>query len=365
MKYNININYYLNKFINKIKNNNNYIKDSNYLIIQNNNEYYKIYYVIYYNYEVFKKFVINNENNFKTLLEIEKNFYINYILLLLDYKNKKIINYFKNNYKINENKIFKNPKNEFRYFCYRFLNNIKKIKLPNIQLNKDYEAVLIEYRCLPHLEFIIRNNIYKLGSKWSYTIICGNLNYNFILNMTKNISNNIKIIKTNFDNLNQEKYSYFLTKLNFWNLLKGKKILIHQEDSIIFKSNIEDFIDWDYIGAPWPKNQNDNSNSVGNGGFSLRTKQSMIDVINKISLEKTIFNSNTLKYMKRKKLKYGPEDVYFSLNMLKYNIGKVANWKQATLFSSETIFNENSVGCHNMFSFYKNWKFEMIKNIYV
>ena len=32
MKYNINTNYYLNKFINKIKNNNNYIKDSNYLI---------------------------------------------------------------------------------------------------------------------------------------------------------------------------------------------------------------------------------------------------------------------------------------------------------------------------------------------
>ena len=300
MKYNINTNYYLDKFKNKIKINKNYIKDSNYLIIHHNNEYYKMYYVLYYNYEVFKKFIINNENKFKNLLEIEKNFYTIYILFLLNYKNQKIINNFKIDYKLNQKQIFKNPKNEFRYFCYRFLNNIKKIKLPNIQLNKNYEAVLIEYRCLPHLEFIIRNNIYKLGSEWSYTIICGNLNYNFILNMTKNISNNIKIIKTNFNNLNQEKYSNFLAKLDFWNLLNGKKILIHQEDSIIFKSNIKDFINWDYIGAPWPKNQNDNINSVGNGGFSLRTKQCMIDVINKIPLEKTIFNNNTLNYMKKK-----------------------------------------------------------------
>jgi adenine-specific DNA-methyltransferase len=51
------------------------------------------------------------------------------------------------------------------------------------------------------------------------------------------------------------------------NLLKGEKILIHQEDSIIFKNNIMDFINFDYIGAPWPKNQDDNFNNVGNGVF--------------------------------------------------------------------------------------------------
>ena len=42
---------------------------------------------------------------------------------------------------------------------------------------------------------------------------------------------------------------------DFWNLFASKKILIHQEDSIIFKNNINDFLKYDYIGAPWPNSR--------------------------------------------------------------------------------------------------------------
>ena len=80
--------------------------------------------------------------------------------------------------------------------------------------------------------------ILKIGSEWSHTIICGNLNYEFIKNMCKNISDNIKIIKLNYDNLNQSTYSKLLASIDFWNLFTGEKILLYQEDSCIFKSNI-------------------------------------------------------------------------------------------------------------------------------
>lgn len=280
-----------------------------------------------------------------------------------DYYNK--IESFCKLYNSSLNEIKTNRKVEFRYLCFRYLTYIRYIKLHKINLNLKNEAVLIEYRKFPHIEFILCNNINKLGSNWSYSVVCGNLNYEYILNIVQNISPNIKVIKTNYDNLNQSTYSKFMASVEFWNLFVGEKILIYQEDSIIFKSNIDDFIEWDYIGAPWPKNQNDNSNCVGNGGFSLRTKQCMIDVINKISLEDTIFESSTSNYMKNCGMVLGPEDVYFSLNMLRYNIGKVADWDTAYNFSSESFANSNSLGGHNFWINDNNWKKRIYDNIII
>ena len=266
---------------------------------------------------------------------------------------------------LNQNDVLSNSKIKYRYFCYRYLNYIRSINLPIIELNKYYEAVLIEYRCFIHLEFIIRNAIIKLGSNWSFTIICGNLNYDFIINLCLNISENIKIIKTEYDNLDQSSYSKLLASIDFWHLFKGEKILIYQEDSCIFKSNINDFINWDYIGAPWPKNQTDNSIGVGNGGFSLRTKKCMIDVINKISIKDTIFNSSTLEYINNTGMSVGPEDVYFSLNMITYNIGKVADRHSASKFSIESVYNSDSLGGHNFWLCNKNWEKKLYENIVI
>jgi hypothetical protein len=277
----------------------------------------------------------------------------------------KEINNFCHIYNSTIDEIKSNAKVEFRYFCFRYLNYVRNITLPNIKLSLKNEAVLIEYRKFPHIEFILRNNINKLGNDWSHTVVCGTLNYDYVKIIVESISQNIKIIKTEYENLNQSTYSKFMASVEFWNLFSGEKILIYQEDSIIFKSNINDFINWDYIGAPWPKNQNDNINSVGNGGFSLRTKQCMIDVINKISLEDTVFESSTTNYMKNCGMTIGPEDVYFSLNMLRYGIGKVANWDSAYKFSSESFANPNSLGGHNFWINDSNWKKRLYSDIVI
>ena len=84
---------------------------------------------------------------------------------------------------------------------------------------------------------------------------------------------------------------------------------------MVFGKNINDFIEWDYIGAAWPRN--DNQYGVGNGGFSLRTKNTMLEII------KTVSNSDTQTYYKYD-TKLIPEDVYFTINMIKHKIGKLA-----------------------------------------
>lgn len=331
------------------KKNNKYINVNNKLKINNNNpDLFNDKKIFIKNFKIIKNTKINKNN-----ISLKEN----------DYYNK--IEDFCVLYNSSIEEIKTNKKIEFRYFCFRYLKYISNLKLPKIKLNMKNEAVLIEYRNFPHIEFILRNNINKLGSEWSHTIICGILNYEYILKITDNISSNIKVIKTPYENLNQSTYSKFLSTIEFWNFFEGEKILIYQEDSIIFKSNINDFMHWDYIGAPWPKNQNDNINCVGNGGFSLRTKQCMIDVIKKISLENTIFESSTLNFMKNCKMVLGPEDVYFSLNMIRYNIGKVSDWDSAYKFSSESISNQNSFGGHNFWINDENWKKRLYNEIVI
>jgi hypothetical protein len=258
-----------------------------------------------------------------------------------------------------------NPREKFINICLKNLNYMRNIYLPDFCENSYFESVLVEYRCLPHLEFLIRNTIIKLGEKWSHTIICGNLNYDFMLSMCFGISKKIKVIKTNYDNLLPSDYSKFLTSLDFWYLLHGEKILIYQEDSIIFKNNIDDFLHWDYIGAPWPANHNHNKVNIGNGGFSLRSKSIMIKIIETISVDNTKFNSYTLKYIKKTNSTFPPEDVYFTKNMEDLNIGLLADRNSATNFSSESIMNKESFGSHQIWITDETWEERIYKNIII
>jgi len=247
----------------------------------------------------------------------------------------------------------------FRYLCFKYNYFIKHLILPKFKKNNLYESVFIEFRKLPHIEFLIRNTILKLGKEWSHTIVCGNKNYEYIENMCKNISDEITIINVNVENMTQNDYNDYLLTSKFWNALNGDKIFIYQEDSIIFKDNINDFLEYDYIGAPFSKSCNDTPNSVGNGGLSIRTKSKMLEIINKYNIKNVKFNTSTLAYINMVKLRQPPEDVYFSKCMQDNNIGIVADWDTAYIFSSESEYNPNSSAGHKFWIASTEWKNKM------
>lgn len=258
-----------------------------------------------------------------------------------------------------------NPKICFRYLCWSNIKNIEKLHLPKIIKNLNNEVVLIEFRNLPHIEFLLRNAILKINknSSWSFTIVCGNDNYSLINTIKNKIDKNIQIYKLNVGNLNQSEYSVLLTSDSFWNMFTGEKLLIMQEDSFIFRDNINDFLEYDYIGAPWFKHQNDTQNCVGNGGLSLRSKNIMIKILKTKNIESTVFNHSTKKYMKCTKMEFPPEDVYFSKTMQELKIGKISDYETASKFSSESIYNELSFGGHCFWKGCSQWKVELNKNI--
>ena len=266
------------------------------------------------------------------------------------------------------NYFLKNQKEFFRSICSKYLSDFKKINLPIISIGNVYEAVFIEFRELEHTELLIRNCLIKLGEKWSYTIICGNNNYLFYKNMCNKMDRNIKIINIECNNIecnnmNQNKYNNLLLEEKFWDLLTGEKILIHQEDSFIFKNNIDDFMEWDFIGAPI-FNMSDIYSL--NGGLSLRTRSKMIDIIR---LKKTDNTDNqkickkVKRYMDTQKLDKIPEDVWFSYFMVKLKIGNVANVETAKKFSSETIYSDDCFGMHCFWICNDYWQNKVISNI--
>lgn len=221
---------------------------------------------------------------------------------------------------------------------------------------KSINAVLVEFRNSPGVEFIIKNAIIKLYNSAYFTVVCGNQNYNQIQEINTSVGNILDIIRLDYDNLVHNEYNNLLCSYEFWDVLTGDKVLIYQDDSVIYKSNIDDFMEYDYIGAPWPDSQRDNRNNVGNGGFSLRTRKICLDIVANYPNDDRIFNRinfsrNTLEYKLHSGLSKIPEDVYFSTIMIELGY-RVATSGVASSFSTELTYNNDSLGGHCQWLFY-------------
>ena len=88
-----------------------------------------------------------------------------------------LINHFLKIYNTEMLQFRTDPKVKFRYFCFKYINYIRNITLPAFKEVSNFEAVLVEFRCFPHLEFIIRNNILKLCIRYLFTYFSKNKNY--------------------------------------------------------------------------------------------------------------------------------------------------------------------------------------------
>ena len=244
-----------------------------------------------------------------------------------------------------------NKKQEFISYCLSNENIYNNLLLPKLYYNLNNEAILIELRLLPHLSFIIKNAIYHLGYKWSYTIVCGLLNYDFIKNIVDKLNRNIRIIKMDKNNMTRLEYSVMLLHSSFWEQFTGNKLLIYQEDSIIFKKFNNIFFNYDYIGAPFY------NKDIGNGGFSFRDKNIMIYICKRF-FDKHKKSMNKIRiFLKDKDIKEYKyhmieqriiEDLQITNMMRQFNIGRFPSFEIAKSFSIEKYFNSDSFGGHQI-----------------
>jgi hypothetical protein len=119
--------------------------------------------------------------------------------------------------------------------------------------------------------------------------------------------------------------------------------LVIQDDGMIFRSGIERFLQYEYVGAPWPEQafmrEAGVVNPVGNGGLSLRHIGAMIKITQEeLDDKNALYFNNTMVI---------PEDVYFS------KFSKTPSVSEAKRFAFEMLYDDNAIGFHKPWPYIK------------
>lgn len=208
----------------------------------------------------------------------------------------------------------------------------------NIPSITEKYCVIIEPRQQPLLIKVIKNFIYLLQNKgWGLIIFHGIDNDNYVKTHLQGWKN-VKYINLHVSNLSVNDYNHIMTNVNFWEKLKTLNCihsLIFQCDTVLLKDNVNDFLNYDFIGAPWCIEWY-NINGGYNGGLSLRNVNCMIHIIR---------NSNPITILETNLL--ANEDIFFAfyLDMFR-NYCCLPDRDTAKTFSVETVYYENPTGMH-------------------
>ena len=204
-------------------------------------------------------------------------------------------------------------------------------------------AVIIEPRMHVDLEFVLMSAHKCLHSSVKIQIFHGTKNFDFVSEITKKMNRSFILTNLNLENINSlVEYNKLLTSKQFWNSVSGENLIIFQTDSA-FNSNsphtIDEFIEYDYVGAPWDTHWWKRKTG-GNGGFSFRRK------------------SKILEHIEKQKYEGGPEDIYFS----KSKTLKLAPQDISKKFSVETLYYNKPFGFHKPWRWLPNKKLREIES---
>lgn len=147
-------------------------------------------------------------------------------------------------------------------------------------------AVLVESRASPALLPAIDAAVATLPWDWRVQLFLSPENTPVVANapVIKDLISLGKIVVSPlppFD-LSVHKYKAYnslLRNISFWRSIVGSRVLIFQTDSTFCPMaplSVDDFSDWDYVGAPW-----NNGSVCGNGGLSLRSRDLSIEALEK------------------------------------------------------------------------------------
>ena len=326
------------------------------------------------------KFDINNSsrNIFNFFFT---NFNINNKLINYDYfnnlNNEIIISnecflFSKTYYNDLKNNIYKNT--NLKNLISNYYNNYSK-HIYFTEVLPYFTAIIIEPRQHKALSLVLNNFIKNLDKYWTFYIYHGINNEEFINNIIENefkdYENKITLINLNVENLSFEDYNKILYDNSFYDRIITEMFLIFQTDSLIsnkYSKLIYNFIEYDYVGAPWL------NGCVGNGGLSFRKTNKMKEILNNTSYY--YIKDNNEELMNEDIFFSNNEEVFFNTDYIKEtndNIDKnnfinnnvyKPSLEEAKFFSVEAIYNNMSFGIHKPWLYLNDIELESIKKLF-
>lgn len=207
-----------------------------------------------------------------------------------------------------------------------------------------YTAVMVEPRKHGAMEFVLKNFLENLDARWGFMIFHGTTNKEWLEEIISKFPSElerIKLVDLGISSMDIHDYNKLIATADFIEQIPTETFLIFQTDTMISpagKDMVYDFIRYDYVGAPWPKSSLRESCNVGNGGFSLRKKSKMLEIIKSKTYQSKC-----------------PEDLFYCINH-RVPVYK-PTWEQAKLFSIESIYSPRTFGLH------KAWKHIPVKDL--
>ena len=209
-----------------------------------------------------------------------------------------------------------------------------------------YTAIIIEPRKHKALDYVLTNFYNNLSDEWQIIIFHGTNNLDFINNIINKFDKKrIQLINLKVNNLSLNNYCRLFYNKWLYDNIPTETFLVFQVDTLIcprHKHLINDFLKYDYVGAPWDekiihdiKTVYGGKDLIGNGGLSIRKKSKMLEILNEHSFyhkEGWLIN----------------EDIYFSIHTT-----NKPNLEEAKNFSIEMLYNDKAFGVHKAYKYVK------------
>jgi hypothetical protein len=215
-----------------------------------------------------------------------------------------------------------------------------------IQPPGDRCAVIVETRRHPHLSYVLRNLMHFLDESWGLCIVHGSGNREFVEETVRGWGD-VLLVDSGVAQMTTESYSALKCRSSFWERIPSEHVLLFQTDSLLRRKGVEDFLEYDYVGAPWMHvlvEQGSAEGPVGNGGLSLRRKSAMLRILRDHAREVDT-----------------PEDQFFSTFL--YRDGyHLPSLEKASHFSTETMFQPESLGLHKAWLYHFEGPFLQLLN---
>jgi hypothetical protein len=203
-----------------------------------------------------------------------------------------------------------------------------------------YTAIIVEPRRHAALSYVLNNILTNLSNDWNIVVCHGIRNLEYIQNIIKyelqKFSNRITLVNLKVDNLDYKQYAKLWVTPSFYENIPSDIFLKFETDTLIIPQNahlISEFLEYDYVGAPWRDGE------VGNGGFSLRRKSKMLEIIEKVPYVDGEGEDGYLSQYIKRQTTYFPVEVYKPPPL------------KAMKFSVETVFYSQPFGCHKPWAY--------------
>lgn len=214
------------------------------------------------------------------------------------------------------------------------------VDMTKTEAQREKVAIIVESRPISRVPRVIKQFMSVLGNDWTFQAWHGKKNEMTLRNDSDLVaamkSGKLRLYPLDRRDFDVPWYNFLFTKnATFWRTVNAKHILVFQVDSCLCSAapkKIEDFFQFDYIGAPWISMWH--GGRGGNGGLSLRSGAAMIECTDPPPRGDP-----------------GNEDGYFTQCVGSKPHYRIPEFHEAQPFSVETAFYPNPVGIHNAWAY--------------